>query len=70
MPERVEHLAHESHLLAQDVGRRLAVGLVVGVGSWRKVGSGRSKATSTPSGFCSLSTRISIDVNPNTALVT
>ena len=31
-PERVEHLADEAHLLAQDVGRRLAVGLVVGVG--------------------------------------
>ena len=31
-PERVEHLAHEAHLLAQDVGRRVAVGLVLGVG--------------------------------------
>ena len=30
--ERVEHLADEAHLLAQDVRRRLAVGLVVGVG--------------------------------------
>ena len=38
--------------------------------SWRKVGSGRSKATTTPSGWLSRSRLMSIDVKPKTALVT
>ena len=29
-PERLDDLADEAHLLAQDVGRRVPVGLVVG----------------------------------------
>ena len=32
MRKRLDDLADESHLLAQDVGRRAAVGLVVGDG--------------------------------------
>ena len=70
MPQRLDDLAHQPHLLAQDVGRRLAVGLVVVDPSWRKVGSGRSKATATPSGWWSRSRLMSIDVKPNTAFVT
>src|SRR5438552_7881219 len=38
--------------------------------SWRNVGSGRSNATTMPAGLWSLSRLMSIDVNPNTALVT
>ena len=68
--ERLDDLAHEAHLLAEDVGRRGAVGLVVGDPSWRKVGSGRSKATAMPSGWWSRTRFRSIDVNPKTALVT
>ena len=32
MRKRLDDLAHEAHLLAEDVGRRAAVGLVVGDG--------------------------------------
>ena len=44
--------------------------LYSGSASWRNVGSGRSKVTSTPSGLWSFNTLMSIDVKPNTALVT
>jgi hypothetical protein len=43
--------------------------LYVGSASCRKVGSGRSNATSTPEGRWSFSTLMSIDVKPNTAFV-
>ena len=44
--ERLDHLADQAHLLAQDVGRR-ARGWPCrsATRSWRNVGSGRSKAT-------------------------
>jgi hypothetical protein len=38
--------------------------------SWRNVGSGRSNATAMPSGSWSRIRFTSIDVKPNTALVT
>src|SRR5687767_9013719 len=38
--------------------------------AWRKVGSGRSKATAMPSGLWSLRRFTSIEVKPKTALVT
>ena len=70
-PQGLDDLAHQAHLLAQDVGRRGAVGLVGRRrASWRKVGSGRSKATTIWSGWWSRTRLISIDVKPNTALVT
>ena len=50
-------------------GAASRLALYVASASWRNVGSGRSKATSTSSGRCSLSTLMNIDVNPNTALV-
>ena len=68
--QRLDHLAHQAHLLAQDVGRLRAARLVVVTSSWRKVGSGRSKATAMPSGWWSFSRLMSIDVKPKTALVT
>ena len=68
--ERLDDLADQAHLLAQDVGRLRAARLVVVDQPWRNVGSGRSKATAMPSGWWSFSRLMSIDVNPNTALVT
>ena len=68
--EGVDHLADQADLLAQDVGGLRPAGLVVVDDSWRKVGSGRSKATAMWSGWWSFIRLISIEVNPNTALVT
>ena len=70
-PQGLEDLAHEAHLLAEDVGRRVAVALV-GADAARggRSAAGRSKATAMASGFWSFRMFTSIDVNPNTALVT
>ncbi len=70
-PQRLHHLAGEAHLLAEDVGRRLAWPCRCSTRSWRKnVGCGRSKATAMPAGCWSRSRLTSIDVKPKTALVT
>ncbi len=39
-PDGVEHLAHEAHLLAEDVGRRRALRLVLGLGIVAECGLG------------------------------
>jgi hypothetical protein len=69
--ERVDHLAHQRHLLASRCrGAASRWALYSGFCSWRKVGSGRSNATATASGWWSRTRLMNIDVNPNTALVT
>ena len=69
--ERLEDLAHEPHLLAEDVGRRVA-GALVGRRAARggTSAAGRSKATAIASGLWSFTMFTSIDVKPNTAFVT
>ena len=51
-------------------GAESRVPLYVDSRSWRKVGSGKSNATAIESGFVSRRMFTSIDVKPNTALVT
>ena len=68
--QRLDHLADEADLLAQDVGRGGAVGLV-GVDllvAERRLGP--VEGHGDPSGRWSRSRLMSIDVKPNTAFVT
>ena len=70
MPSVSTHLADQAHLLAQDVGRGVAVGLVGGdplVAERRLRPVERHRDAS---GWWSRRRLISIDVKPNTALVT
>ena len=71
MRERLEHLAHEPDLLAEDVGRLLAAAPCRSApprgGTWARAGP-RPRRSRRAGGRGSR--LMSIDVNPNTALVT